>query len=94
MAVGGHGLAWLPRSAILAELDRRDLVLVRDLARRTIALDIRLFRPTARLCGIAESFWAAVAADGSRGAGLRQAVANLSVPLHSRVRSMNHDPKS
>jgi LysR family transcriptional regulator, hypochlorite-specific transcription factor HypT len=65
MAVGGHGVAWLPRSVILAELDRRDLVPVRDLARRTIALDIRLFRPTAHLCGIAESFWAAATADGS-----------------------------
>lgn len=94
MAVGGHGLAWLPRSVILAELDRGDLVPVRDLARSTIELDIRLFRPTARLCGAAESFWAAATADGRRGARLRRAVANRSVPLHSGVRSMNHDPES
>lgn len=67
MAVGGYGLAWLPRSVILTELDRRDLVPVGVLARRTIALDIRLFRPMAQLCGVAESFWAAATADSSRG---------------------------
>jgi LysR family transcriptional regulator, hypochlorite-specific transcription factor HypT len=70
MAVAGQGVTWLPRSVILAELDRRDLVPVRSLARRTIALDIRLFRPTARLCGVAESFWTAATADGGGGPGL------------------------
>jgi DNA-binding transcriptional LysR family regulator len=94
MAVGGHGVAWLPRSLMLTELDRRDLVSVRGPARRTIALDIRLFRPTAQLCGVAESFWAAATADDSRDAGLRREVANLSVSLHSRVMSTNYGPES
>jgi LysR family transcriptional regulator, hypochlorite-specific transcription factor HypT len=38
MALGGQGVAWLPRSLILAELGRRDLVPVGDQARKTIAL--------------------------------------------------------
>jgi DNA-binding transcriptional LysR family regulator len=76
MAVGGQGVAWLPRSLILAELDRGDLVLVSVAAVGTIALDIRLFRPTARLCDVAESFWAASGADGDRSVGSGPVVAN------------------
>jgi LysR family transcriptional regulator, hypochlorite-specific transcription factor HypT len=94
MAVAGQGVTWLPRSVILTELDRRDLVPVRDLARRTIALDIRLFRPMGKLCGVTESFWVAATTDASRDAELHRRVANLSVPLHSKARSMNHDPES
>jgi len=67
MAMGGRGLAWLPRSLISAELDRGDLVPVSSPTRGAIALDIRLFRPTARLCGAAESFCAAATAAGNRG---------------------------
>jgi DNA-binding transcriptional LysR family regulator len=94
MAVGGRGLAWLPRSLILAELDRGDLVPVGGSARSTIALDIRLFRPTAQLCGVAESFWAAATADGNGGLGSARPIANRSASLHSQVSNTNHDPKS
>jgi LysR family transcriptional regulator, hypochlorite-specific transcription factor HypT len=80
MAVGGQGVAWLPRSLILVELDRGDLMTVGDPARTTIALDIRLFRPTARLCGAAESFWAAATVDGNL-LGSVPAVANRSAML-------------
>jgi DNA-binding transcriptional LysR family regulator len=81
MALGGQGVAWLPRSLILAELDRGDLAPIGDHARRTIALDIRLFRPTARLCGAAESFWAAATAAAHGGSA--PAVANRSATLQS-----------
>jgi LysR family transcriptional regulator, hypochlorite-specific transcription factor HypT len=94
MAVGGFGLAWLPRSMILTELDRRDLAPVRSLARWTIALDIRLFRPMGRLSGAAESFWAAATADDRQGAQTQRTVANLSAVLHSRVTNMNRDSES
>lgn len=90
MAISGRGMAWLPRSLILAELDRGDLVPVGSPARNTIALDIRLFRPTARLCGVAESFWAG-AADGDLGSGA--AVANPPVARHPEARNTNHDGK-
>jgi DNA-binding transcriptional LysR family regulator len=84
MALGGQGVAWLPRSLILAELDRRDLAPVGDEARRTIALEIRLFRPTGQLCGAAESFWIAATADGDRSLGLTRPVANRSVGVMRR----------
>lgn len=94
MALGGRGVAWLPRSLILAELDRRDLVPVGDQARRTIALEIRLFRPTAQLCGVAESFWIAATADFDWRLGSARLVANRSAWRHSQARDTNHDPKS
>jgi DNA-binding transcriptional LysR family regulator len=78
MTVGGRGLAWLPRSLILTELDRGDLLPVGGSARTTIALEIRLFRPTAQLCGVAESFWAAATADGASGLGSARPVADRS----------------
>jgi DNA-binding transcriptional LysR family regulator len=93
MAVGGQGVAWLPRSLILAELDRGDLVSVSEAAPGTIALDIRLFRPAARLCDLAESFWAASAADGGRSVESGPAVANRPVTLRAPVVNTNHDPK-
>jgi LysR family transcriptional regulator, hypochlorite-specific transcription factor HypT len=92
MAIGGRGVAWLPRSLMLAELDRGDLVPVGTPARNTIALDIRLFRPTARLCGVAESFWAA-AADDDRDLGSGAAVANSPPARHPEARNTNHDGK-
>jgi DNA-binding transcriptional LysR family regulator len=92
MALGGRGLAWLPHSLMLADLDRGDLVPVGGPARSTIALDIRLFRPTARLCGAAESFW--VAATTAAYGGSAPAVANRSAWRHSQVGNTNHDPKS
>ncbi len=92
MAISGRGVAWLPRSLILAELDRGDLVPVGTPARNTIALDIRLFRPTARLCSVAESFWTA-AADGDRDLGSRAAVANPPAARHPEARNTNHDGK-
>ncbi len=90
MALGGQGVAWLPRSLILAELDRRDLVPVGDQARRTIALEIRLFP---RLRAVAESFWVAASADGDKSLGSARPVANRSAWRHSQVGNTNHDPK-
>jgi DNA-binding transcriptional LysR family regulator len=93
MALGGQGVAWLPHSLIVAELNRRDLVPVGDQAQRTIALEIRLFRPTARLCAVAESFWIAANADGDKSLGSARPVANRSAWRHSQVGNTNHDPK-
>jgi LysR family transcriptional regulator, hypochlorite-specific transcription factor HypT len=93
MAVGGRGFAWLPRSLILAELYRGDLVPVAGPGRSAIALDIRLFQPMARLCGAAESFWAAATAAVNRGLGSGPAVANRSATLLPRGRT-RIDPKS
>jgi len=90
MAIGGRGVAWLPRSLILAELDRGDLAPVGTQACNTIALDIRLFRPRARLCGVAESFWAA-AANGGRDVTSGDAAVNPPTARHPEARNTNHD---
>ena len=90
MAVDGRGLAWLPRSLIPAEVDRGDLVPVGGSARSTIALEIRLFRPTARLCAIAESFWVAASADGDKSLRSAPPVANRSACV---IPTLDHDPK-
>ena len=65
MALSGQGMAWLPRSIINAELGLGTLVLL-DGAARPIGLDIRLFRPKARLGTSAEAFWAAAAEEADR----------------------------
>jgi DNA-binding transcriptional LysR family regulator len=56
MAVGGRGLAWLPLSLVGGDIERGELVEAG--ADWRIAVDIRLFRPRARLNPAAEAFWA------------------------------------
>jgi LysR family transcriptional regulator, hypochlorite-specific transcription factor HypT len=89
MAISGRGVAWLPRSLILAELDRGDLVTVRMQAGSTIALEIRLFRPTALMCGAAESFWAA--ADRDRDSASGADVVSSPIGRCLEPRNANHD---
>jgi DNA-binding transcriptional LysR family regulator len=64
MARDGHGVAWLPAS--LAEPDLAAGGLVRaGGADWDIALDVRLFRPCARLSRAAERLWEAVTSSSN-----------------------------
>lgn len=64
MAVLGRGVAWLPESEILTELERGDLVLAGDPS-YVIPSEIRLFRSREPLSRAAEEFWRHVADAGS-----------------------------
>ena len=59
MALEGRGIAWLPQSLIVNELEARRLVPAGD-ARWTVPIDVRLFRPRAELTDVAEGLWRVV----------------------------------
>ncbi|HEY0835153.1 MAG TPA: LysR family transcriptional regulator [Azospirillum sp.] len=59
MARDGRGVAWLPQSLIADDLEAGRLVRAGG-ADWDVAVDIRLFRPRARLSAAAEAFWALV----------------------------------
>jgi LysR family transcriptional regulator, hypochlorite-specific transcription factor HypT len=59
MALEGRGIAWLPQSLIVNELEARRLVPAGD-ARWTVPIEVRLFRPRAELTGVAEELWRVV----------------------------------
>ena len=61
MALDGRGIAWLPQSLIDADLAAGRLRRAGDAAWE-VAIEIRLFRPRARLSEAAEQFWAQAAA--------------------------------
>jgi DNA-binding transcriptional LysR family regulator len=61
MAQDGRGIAWLPRSLIADDLARGTLVPAADDG-WDIPVEIRLFRPRAKLTAAAEQFWSMVAA--------------------------------
>ena len=55
MALEGHGLAWIPRSCVAAEIADGRLVV----AGPEIALQIRLYRSARRTRGVVEAVWTA-----------------------------------
>jgi LysR family transcriptional regulator, hypochlorite-specific transcription factor HypT len=55
MALEGHGLAWLPRQLVAAELEAGRL----QVAAPELAMDIRLYRNGDRARGVVEQVWAA-----------------------------------
>ncbi len=59
MALDGRGIAWLPQSLIVNELETKRLVPAGD-ARWTVPIDVRLFRPRAELTDVAEGLWRVV----------------------------------
>ena len=59
MALEGRGIAWLPQSLIVNELEARRLVHAGD-ARWTVPIEVRLFRPRAELTDVAEGLWRVV----------------------------------
>ena len=64
MAVQGRGLAWLPESEVVTELERGDLVISGDES-YFIPSEIRLFRSREPLPVAAEEFWARLVDAGS-----------------------------
>jgi DNA-binding transcriptional LysR family regulator len=56
MALEGHGLAWLPRQLVAADLAAGRLVV----AAPELAMEIRLYRNGDRARGVAEKVWASV----------------------------------
>ena len=56
MARDGRGVAWVPRSLVVTDLAGGRLVLA-GAPEDTVEIEIRLFRPRARLPAAAESFW-------------------------------------
>jgi LysR family transcriptional regulator, hypochlorite-specific transcription factor HypT len=56
MAIDGRGIAWLPQSLIVNELETKRLVPAGD-ARWTVPIEVRLFRPRAELTEAAEGLW-------------------------------------
>jgi DNA-binding transcriptional LysR family regulator len=59
MAIEGRGIAWLPQSLIVNELETKRLVPAGD-ARWTVPIEVRLFRPRAELTAAAEELWRVV----------------------------------
>lgn len=57
VAQDGRGVAWLPKSLIADDLETGRLVRA-GAAAWDVAVEIRLFRPRARLSAAAEAFWA------------------------------------
>ena len=55
MALEGHGLAWIPRSCVAAEITDGRLVAVGP----EIALQVRLYRSARRTRGVVEAVWTA-----------------------------------
>jgi LysR family transcriptional regulator, hypochlorite-specific transcription factor HypT len=66
MALAGRGIAWLPYSLIGEDIERGELVSAGG-ADWAIAVEVRLFRPRARLSLPAESFWSLVQAGIASG---------------------------
>jgi len=60
MAQDGRGVAWLPKSLVADDLESGRLMRAGG-AEWDVAVEVRLFRPRARLSGAAEAFWALVA---------------------------------
>lgn len=56
MALEGRGVAWLPQSLIVNELEAHRLVPAGS-ARWTVPIEVRLFRPRAELTDVAEGLW-------------------------------------
>ncbi len=63
MARQGEGVAWVPRSLAVEDIEAGRLV-DPGLGRFSIDVEIRLFRPVHGLAGTAESFWKAVTNAG------------------------------
>jgi DNA-binding transcriptional LysR family regulator len=61
MAMAGEGIAWLPRSAIVAELSAGRLVPCARQANYDLAVEIRAYRRAERERSIVEHVWRAVA---------------------------------
>lgn len=59
MAIEGRGIAWLPQSLVVNELQSRRLVQAGD-GRWVVPIEVRLFRPRAELTPAAESLWRVV----------------------------------
>ncbi len=59
MALEGRGIAWLPHSLIVNELEAKRLVPAGN-ARWTVPIEVRLFRPRAELTEVAEGLWRVV----------------------------------
>lgn len=62
MALAGHGIAWLPRSAIEADLTANRLVACRNDAEYALDVDIRVYRRTESERAIVEQVWRALTA--------------------------------
>jgi DNA-binding transcriptional LysR family regulator len=77
MAMEGHGVAFLPHSAVKKELRARKLVNAAppDLQGLEIAMEVRAYRerPTAKQLpkGTAQALWDFLARDGGVSAGLK-----------------------
>ncbi len=56
MAIEGRGVAWLPQSLIVNELETKRLVPAGG-TRWTVPIEVRLFRPRAELTEAAEGLW-------------------------------------
>lgn len=61
MARQGRGVAWLPRTLVEDDLSRGELTRVGGGA-WDVPVEIRLYRPRARLSAAAERFWGLVTA--------------------------------
>lgn len=61
MAVIGHGIAWLPESAILGELRQGTLVALPDLPEPEV--EIRLYRSPQKSRPTVDRFWTALQGD-------------------------------
>ncbi len=57
MALGGHGIAWLPRSLVAAEIEAGTLVVVAP----ELPMDVRLYRSAERSRPFLDKVWAAAA---------------------------------
>lgn len=62
MALAGHGVAWLPRTAVEADLAANRLVPCAIDAEYALNVDIRAFRRAERERSIVEHVWRALAA--------------------------------